>query len=184
MIKQVVKIKALHCRTIFITLLVVLSGCFSNPASAKEPEGKVKENDLEKTEALTLKDIVQQPFSYDRENRSDPFMPFVSQQVQVRTAEVVVKGETEEEVLSGMRLFEPGQLQLVAIVFSGSKAVAMVQDSTGKGHFLEKGEKVGRRGEVKRIIPNIVEIEEWYLSATGKKRYKTIEMVLSNEGEK
>ncbi len=127
----------------------------------------------------TLEEIMQTPFTYRRENRSDPFMPFISQE----TGPTVVSSE-EETPLSGMQLFEPGQLTLVAILFSGQRALAMVEDSTGMGHIIRVKDKVGRRGEVKAIVANAVVLEEWSLTTSGSKRFTTTEMVLRKEGEK
>ena len=127
----------------------------------------------------TLEEVMQTPFTYRRENRSDPFMPFISQE----TGPTVVVLE-EEATLSGMQLFEPGQLTLVAILFSGQQALAMVEDSTGMGHMIRVKDKIGRRGEVKAIVANAVVIEEWSLTTSGSKRFTTTEMVLRKEGDK
>lgn len=89
----------------------------------------------------------------------------------------------EDAPLTGMQLFEPGQLTLVAILFSGQEAIAMVEDSTGMGHIIKVNDKIGRRGEVKEIIPNTVIIEESSLTTSGSKRLTTTEMVLRKEGD-
>lgn len=115
-------------------------------------------------------------FVYKRENRPDPFFPFLTKELM--QAEVEAKEE-----LAGMRKFEPGQLTLVAIVFSDDGPLAMVQDSAGKGYVLRKGTKIGRSGEVMDIAANLVVIKQLTYSLTREKRYKTIEMVLK-EGEK
>jgi len=73
-------------------------------------------------------------------------------------------------------------LNLVAILFSGKKALAMVQDSTGKGYIIKKGTKIGRRGQVAEIMPNAVVVKEWFRDSSGKKLYKDNEMVLRKEG--
>ena len=122
---------------------------------------------------------MQAPFAYRRENRSDPFVPFISKE----TGPIVLAPE-EEAPLSGMQLFEPGQLTLVAILFSGQQALAMVEDSTGMGHMIRVKDKIGRRGEVKAIVANAVVIEEWSLTTSGSKRFTTTEMVLRKEGDK
>lgn len=122
---------------------------------------------------------MQIPFAYRRENRSDPFAPFITQE----TGPTQVVPE-EDAPLSGMQLFEPGQLTLVTILVSGQQAVAMVEDSTGMGHIIRVKDKIGRRGEVKAIVPNAVIIEEWSLTTSGSKRFTTNEMVLRKEGDK
>ncbi len=117
-------------------------------------------------------------FVYKREGRTDPFIPFVRPKVAKATI-----GPTVEE-LTGMRKFEPGQLNLVAIAFTEKEPFAMVQDSTGKGYILRQGIKIGRSGIVDRIVSNIVIIKQTYTSPTGKKRSKILEMALRKEGEK
>jgi len=125
-----------------------------------------------------LAKLLKEPFSYETKNRSDPFTPFIYvQMIQAHEAE-------ETKSLTGMQLFEPGQLNLVAILFSGDQAMAMVQDSTGKGYVIKKGTKIGRRGEVSNVLPNAVVIKEWFLSSSGKKLYRDNEMVLRKEGGK
>jgi type IV pilus assembly protein PilP len=127
----------------------------------------------------TLEEILQIPFTYRAENRPDPFMPFITEQ----TGPKQVAPE-EDAPLAGMQLFEPGQLTLVTILFSGQQAIAMVEDSTGMGHIIRVKDKIGRRGEIKAIMANAIVIEEWSLTTSGNKRFTTNEMVLRKEGDK
>lgn len=127
----------------------------------------------------TLEEILQVPFAYRREKRSDPFLPFITKE----TGSTVQAAQEEEATLSGMQLFEPGQLTLVTILVSGQQALAMVEDSTGMGHIIRVEDKIGRRGAVKAIAPNVVTIEEWDLAPDGSKRFTTNEMVLRKEGD-
>lgn len=126
-----------------------------------------------------LKEILQVPFVYRRENRPDPFMPFITQ----ATGPTLSIPE-EDAPLTGMQLFEPGQLTLVAILFSGQQAIAMLEDSTGMGHIIKVKDKIGRRGEVKAIEPNALVLEEWSLTTSGSKRITINKLVLRKEGDK
>jgi len=136
---------------------------------------------LEATPQAELAKLLSEPFTYQRENRSNPFMPFVKKQ---KVATVSKKGvKLPEEELTGMQLFEPGQLHLVSIVFADSKSLAMVQDSVGKGYIIREGTKIGRRGVVEKIMANVVVLKQWSLTFSGQKRYKNIEMVLRKEGD-
>lgn len=128
------------------------------------------------TPANVLQKLLKEPFTFGDGTYSDPFVPFVSERIAKSQSDAEVKS------LTGMQLFEPGQLDLVAILFSGRQALAMVQDSTGKGYIIKKGTKIGRRGRVAEIMPNAVVIKEWYMSSNGKKLYKDNEMVLRKEG--
>lgn len=127
----------------------------------------------------SLDEILQTPFAYRRENRPDPFKPFISAESGPATT-----AQDEDAPLTGMQLFEPSQLTLVAILFSGQRSVAMVEDSSGMGHVIKVNDKIGRRGEIKAIVPNAVIIEEWSLTTSGTKKVTTHEMVLRKEGDK
>ena len=125
-------------------------------------------------------------FEYKLENRPDPFVPFISERATASTVdmdEIVDAGEP----LSGMQLFEPGQLTLVALIKKGGENLAMVQDFTGKGYVLSEGTKVGRRGVVKNFTPLSVVIEETAVTRAGKKTVTEVVMLLKKEkkeGEK
>jgi len=121
-------------------------------------------------------------FEYILENRPDPFVPFLSEKaatVNVDMNEVV----DNKQPLSGMQLFEPGQLTLVALMQKGSEDIAMVEDFTGKGYVLTEGIKIGRRGVVKDIATNSVLIEETAVTRAGKKIITEVMMILKKEGE-
>lgn len=88
-----------------------------------------------------------------------------------------------EETLTGMQLFEPSQLRLVAIVFENNAEIAMVEDAAGQGYAIRPGMKIGRKGIVTTIGPNQVEIEETSLTRAGKKLTNNIVMLLKKKGE-
>lgn len=149
------------------------SAAVTDTAPAVNPqEQKISEAALEKY----LKQQMATDFVYQREGRPDPFFPFITQEI--------LQTEAEAEQLMGMQKFEPGQLTLVAIIFTEHKALAMVQDSAGIGYTLKKGDKIGRSGEVIDIVPNMVKIEETTFSLTKEKISRTVEMVLKKEGDK
>jgi type IV pilus assembly protein PilP len=154
-------------------LVQAAEGQGQSPAAPEETAASGSTtNDLEK--------LLKTYFTYQRENRPDPFATFIKKE----TPKAKIEGqETPEEELSGMQLFEPGQLRLVSIVFSEDSAFAMVEDSVGKGYIIKKGTLIGRRGVVEDILPNVVVIKQWSLSFAGQKKYKNIEMVLRKEGE-
>lgn len=120
-------------------------------------------------------------FVYVFENRRDPFVPFVTEKAtsNVNMDEIVDNAES----LTGMQLFEPGQLTLVALLSSHKEQYAMVQDSTGKGYTVTKGTKIGKHGIIAEIVPNKVIIEETTETRGGKKTVTSKTMVLKKEGE-
>jgi type IV pilus assembly protein PilP len=121
-------------------------------------------------------------YEYEVDDRQDPFAPFVTGPAQTNpvTPDEIIE---ENEVLTGMQLFEPGQLTLVALMLTGGDAVAMVQDFTGRGYIIEEGMKIGRRGVITRISEDEVLIEETSRTRSGKVLKNEIAMVLKREGE-
>jgi len=121
-------------------------------------------------------------FDYQLENRPDPFVPFITEKAATANIDMDEIIETNEQ-LTGMQLFEPGQLNLVALMQMGTEDVAMVEDFTGKGYVLTEGTKIGRRGIVKDISPNTVVIEETAKTRAGKKIVTQVVMILKKEGD-
>lgn len=140
------------------------------------------DNDTAKTPPPSSPNDIKQ-FEYKLENRPDPFVPFITEKAatsNVNMDEVIETGEP----LTGMQLFEPAQLTLVALLKKGVENMAMVQDSTGKGYVLSEGMKVGRRGVVKNFTPQSVIVEETTVTRAGKKTVNEVVMLLKKEGEK
>ena len=119
-------------------------------------------------------------FEYTIEGRNDPFVPFISEKAASAKMDEILP---VEEQLSGMQIFEPGQLSLVAIVMVEDNDFAMVEDTTGKGYILRTGMEIGRRGIVTAIQSNEVIIEETAFTRAGKKLTSNIVMLLKKEGE-
>jgi hypothetical protein len=130
-----------------------------------------------------LEDPPKKPFEYQLENRPDPFVPFITEKAassNVNMDEIVDSGEP----LTGMQLFEPGQLTVVALVKTEANYLAVVQDFTGKGYTLSQGMKIGRYGIVKSFTPQSVIVEETTVTRAGKKSVTDVVMLLKKEGEK
>ncbi len=131
-------------------------------------------------ETTTQESSSDEIFEYVIEGRSDPFIPFISEKAQSAKMDEILPVENQ---LSGMQLFEPGQLNLVAIVMVDDKDMAMVEDTTGKGYILRTGMEIGRRGIITSIQSNKVTIEETAFTRAGKKLTSNIVMLLKKEGE-
>lgn len=122
-------------------------------------------------------------FVYQIESRPDPFQPFITEK---SASSGVDMNEImdDNEPLTGMQLFEPGQLTLVAVMKSGNEDIAMVEDFTGKGYVLTEGIKIGRRGVIQDIGSNSVIIEETAWTRAGKKIVtKKVMTLKKDEGE-
>ena len=169
----------LHQKVCFWSLVVFIVLMFTPITYAQTEDPKVIEQ-VKIAEAL--KDLIKsmniEAFEYQIENRSDPFMPFISDTVE-QPDDMGVSAER----LTGMRQFEPGQLELVAIMFTENNPMAMVEDSAGKGYVIRRGTKIGKAGIVSDIIPNQVIIKQLTYSMTRERKYKTFEMTLRKEGE-
>lgn len=124
----------------------------------------------------------QKNYEYNLENRPDPFTPFISP-VSSTNAPDPNEIIDDETTLSGMQLFEPGQLSLVAILMSGDSSLAMVEDVTGRGYFLKEGTLIGRRGVVSQIESQQVIITETAKTRAGKELVSTVTMRLNKEGD-
>ena len=135
-------------------------------------------------EAAPAADVAQNTavFTYQMEGRPDPFVPFITEKAAASNVDMDEIVDANGP-LTGMQLFEPGQLTLVAVMQSSSGDVAMVEDFTGKGYVLSEGIKIGRRGIIKDIVPNAVIIEETAVTRAGKKIITETVMLLRKEGE-
>ncbi|WP_159441346.1 pilus assembly protein PilP [Desulfopila aestuarii] len=166
------RLHILHLTILFSAVVTVFDGV----ALAADPQN------ASETIASTSSQS-QNEFEYRVQNRKDPFVPFITEKATTTTdvdmSEIVdVSGK-----LTGMQLFEPGQLNLVALMKSGNEDFAMVEDFTGKGYVINKGTKIGKRGVVVEIAPNKVVIEETAQTRAGQKIVTNTVMVLKKEGE-
>lgn len=121
----------------------------------------------------------QSGYEYKNSNRPDPFKPFIAKQT-LDPNELVDDSDSE---LTGMQLFEPGQLNLVGIMDTSSGKIALVQDVTSKGYALREGILIGKHGQIMEISDNQVVIEETYHSRNGKETKKTVLMKLKKDGD-
>jgi len=142
------------------------------------------EGDSAPTEPATAVEIEKSTsdYQYQVDSRPDPFAPFVSGTAKKNTVtpdEIV----EDNEVLTGMQLFEPGQLTLVALLMTGGTTMAMVEDFTGRGYVVETGTKIGRRGVITEITEDKILITETAYTRSGKTLTNEIAMVLKREGE-
>lgn len=158
------------CAIVFFSFLFLLPGISSGAetnTAAVAAETTVSRQDM---------------FEYLIQNRKDPFLPFITEKATTSDINMDEIVDTQIE-LTGMQLFEPGQLNLVALMKRGDEDFAMVEDFTGKGYVISKGTKIGKRGVVKEIAPNKVVIEETAQTRAGQKIVTNTVMVLKKEGE-
>ncbi|MBU0682251.1 MAG: pilus assembly protein PilP [Proteobacteria bacterium] len=170
---------------IFGVVLIAPSGFAQTSPSATDGGSKENSGITEEAYSENVKELMnflegrESDFVYQREGRSDPFMPFIKDKV-VKEADIEVD---DYGVLTGMQKFEPGQLTVVAIIQKQQGPIAMVQDPTGKGYILTLGEKLGRNGVVEEITSNMILIKQEYKMTSGALRHRVVKMLLKREGE-
>lgn len=172
-----------HYKKSVLTALIGIASLFLvHPCLAADPpeQGQTAPEDITPIEI----EKSASDYEYQVENRPDPFAPFVAGPAQANNPVTPDEILENNEVLTGMQLFEPGQLTLVAMLMTGGDTLAMVQDSTGRGYVIEEGMKIGRRGVITRITENKVLIEETAQTRSGKVLKNEIAMVLKREGDK
>jgi len=123
------------------------------------------------TQLTELKNGAHQ-FTYNSENWSDPFVPFL------RATEAKQREKPPEKPLVGMQRFEPGQLNLVGVVQTGAGYVAMVEDPTGKGYTIQEGMMLGRYGRVTGIAADRIIVTQHIPDPLGKVRKSIVTMEL------
>ncbi len=156
-----------------IPLSFLLVGRLFGAASATE------DADLEQKQRVRKVD----EFEYQLENRADPFLPFIDDNEQGLDPDDEIVDE-ENRPLTGMQLFEPGQLTLVAVMSVGSKNIAMVEDHAGKGYRLDVGMPIGKRGIIHHIGKDEVKITETSKTRAGRIIKKEIVMRLKKEEDR
>lgn len=170
---------------LFLTCIMLLGGIQGTVAWAAEPAAAEETKNLPEQTVNHEKLLLEifgptESFVYQKEGRPDPFLPFLQEKVlqqEIRT------DDHPMEELTGLRQFEPNQLQLVAIIFGGDAPVAMVQDPVGKGYPVRIGTMIGRYGIIEQIVPNAVIVKQTARTWDQEKLYKRVEMVLRKEGE-
>jgi Tfp pilus assembly protein PilP len=122
-------------------------------------------------------------FEYKLDDRPDPFYPFLSKELaQKNEGDKLV--EVDGRTLTGMQLFEPGQLKLVAVMNTPEGKIAMAEDVTGKGYFLHKDMKIGAYGQIVDIESGQVVIEETRKTQSGRILNNEVIMRLKNDEDK
>ena len=104
----------------------------------------------------------------------DLFKPFI----RLQKAQKPIK---QEKLLPTQRL-KFSEITLKGIIWRKKDALALIEDSTGKGYILKKGDPLGT-GYVKAIKQDRIVIEVSYTNIFGKKEKKLIEIVLPKKKE-
>lgn len=141
------------------------------------------ENDIDRLIQLGLLEKSDTYF-YNHVGRTDPFKPFVSPITAPLTNQDPNEIIESNQVLSGMQVFEPGQLTLVGVLISSTNELAFVEDQAKKGYVLKLGTPIGKRGIVTKIELEKVHIEETAKTRSGQEIKNTVLMSLNKDGDR
>lgn len=105
-------------------------------------------------------------YTYDEDGRRDPF-----QQFRVQTALTNKRGG------GPLEQFELEQLNVIALVWRGDEARALVADPSGTTYTIRVGSRMGKNdGRVIHIGDNIVLVKETYVDYAGEESTKDVEL--------
>lgn len=144
-------------KTVLIALMVLGSACEDAVQQAPPPAEPPPAEPVVVEEEVTLapqEDYVRP--EYPDTARRNPFMPTPDV---IQPTPTSVDGEVRS--LEPLEQFGLGQLNLVAIVSEVAVPTAMFVDPTGFGHFVKRGDRIGRNsGVIADIRENEVEVTE------------------------
>jgi type IV pilus assembly protein PilP len=107
-------------------------------------------------------------YTYDPTGKTDPFKSFIAEQEEMQE-------KAKRKPKTYLETLDLSQLELIAIVVGAKGNYAMVKDSKGTGHVIQKGTAIGTNGGfVERITDQEVIIREEYKDFKGAVRYKDI----------
>jgi len=109
---------------------------------------------------------VDDEYTYRQDGRRDPFQPF---RIETTVTDGSGGGPLEQ--------FELEQLSVVALVWDGNRARAMVADPSGTTYTIGVGSHMGKNvGKVIHIGDNLVLVKETYVDYAGEESTKDVEL--------
>ena len=120
---------------------------------------------------------------YDSKGRVDPFIPLLTEKQE--TAE---DGESNRDkpkrILTPLEKMSLSQIKLVAVVQMKGRALAMVEEASGKGYEVRLGTYMGQNGgQVSAIHAESIVVKEYFTDFKGKRRERFQEIKFhNNEG--
>ena len=107
-------------------------------------------------------------YAYDPTGKIDPFKSFIAEQEEMEE-------KAKRKPKTYLETLDLSQLELIAIIVGAKGNYAMVKDSKGTGHVIQKGTAIGTNGGfVERITDKEVVIREEYKDFKGTVRHKDI----------
>jgi Tfp pilus assembly protein PilP len=117
---------------------------------------------------------------YSRAGRMDPFEPFL-----YRPEPEVTPTEQEQLQIRApqtpLEKMDLAQLRLTGIMRTSGRMHALVEEASGKGYVVVEGTYIGNKGgQISKILPDRVVVEEKYLDIYGKIAVREKELKLQN----
>lgn len=178
-------------RSILILALVLLGATPSLAADASKPAGKpagataAAGSQEEDKIPDAMKRLMKAP-NVDYAHLRDPFVSYLvtlSQrgQAALRAREARLSNRPRE-VLEN---FDLSTLKLVAIYTMGGDRVAMIQDATGKGYIVHRGNYMGKNnGRIEKITNDSLYLVEQVLNPAGEITDRQVTLTLKNINSK
>lgn len=150
------------------------TGALAAPSDAVYKEPRPLKQVIEKDKAAPPAEVKkeekkEQPrYAYDPTGKTDPFKSFIAEQEEMEE-------KAKRRPKTYLETLDLSQLELIAIVVGAKGNYAMVKDSKGTGHVIQKGTSIGTNGGfVERITDKEVVIREEYKDFKGTVKYKDI----------
>jgi len=107
-------------------------------------------------------------YVYDPTGKTDPFKPFISEQESTEE-------QKQKKPRTYLETLDLSQLELIAIIVGPKGNYAMVRDSKGVGHVIQKGTPIGTNdGTVYAVTEREVIVREEYKDFRGTVQYRDV----------
>lgn len=143
----------------------------------------VTEDQVKREQALATagsNGISQQAKEYDSKGRVDPFIPLLSEKPV--PMDPGAGDNKPKRILTPLEKLDLSQIKLVAVVRLKGRAIAMVEESSGKGYEVGIGTYMGRNGgQVSSINPEGIVVKEYVKDYKGKPKERFQEIKFHKE---
>lgn len=172
--------RSIHAITIAaLTLTAPLAGCGEEeeaaPKAAAAKGDEVPKDEPTADATAPSADVL--AYTYNAVNRRDPFKTYFD--------ELSQNEQTDQTNLTELQKVDLDKLRLVAVVVGTATPMAMVEDTTGRGHTVKIGTLIGKRlGQVKHIRRGEIVVQEEFRDFTGKRIPQLKELKLEEPAPK
>lgn len=163
---------------LLLLAMVGLMGCSEEPLESEQPVNPPKKKEVVQEENKDVKSTPAEQevaFTYNAENRRNPFKPLISPKIEPKE---VVAVSRPQAVLTPLERYDTHEYKLVGVIAGRGGDYAMVESPDGKTYNFKVGTRIGKReGVVQKITDGEVVIKEIIRYDTGDT--KEVETTLS-----